>query len=69
VWVEGAWPTDDITVGEFVVRELGRLPEPGETIAVWDLALEIESIENDRISSVIVVPPALDDDVVEGEAD
>ena len=29
VWVEGAWPTDDITVGEFIVREAGRLPEPG----------------------------------------
>jgi CBS domain containing-hemolysin-like protein len=69
VWVEGAWPTDDITVGEFVVREIGRMPEPGETIEVWDLAVEIESVENGRISSVIITPPALDDDVVEGEAD
>jgi putative hemolysin len=69
VWVEGAWPTDDITVGEFIVREIGRMPEPGETIEVWDLAVEIESVENGRISSVIVTPPALDDDVVEGDAD
>ena len=69
VWVEGAWPTDDITVGEFIVREIGRMPEPGETLELWDLAVEIESVENGRISSTIVKPPALDDDVVEGEAD
>jgi CBS domain containing-hemolysin-like protein len=69
VWVEGAWPTDDITVGEFIVREIHRTPEPGETFELWDLTVEIESVENDRISSAIVTPPALDDDVVEGEAD
>ena len=69
VWVEGAWPTDDITVGEFIVREASRMPEPGETLEVWELTVEIESVENDRISSVIVTPPRLDEDVVEGEAD
>ena len=69
VWVEGAWPTEDIKVGQFIVRELGRMPEPGEAFELWDLAVEIESVENDRISSVIVTPPAGDDDVVEGETD
>jgi magnesium and cobalt exporter, CNNM family len=69
VWVEGAWPTDNITVGDFIVREIGRVPEPGETLDVWDLAVEIESVENGRISSVIVAPPRLDEDVIEGEAD
>jgi CBS domain containing-hemolysin-like protein len=69
VWVEGAWPTGNITVGDFIVREIGRVPEPGETLEVWDLAVEIESVENGRISSVIVAPPRLDEDVTEGEAD
>jgi CBS domain containing-hemolysin-like protein len=69
VWVEGAWPTEGITVGQFIEREIGRMPEPGEAIEVWGLAVEIESVENDRISSVIAVPPALDEDAVEGEAD
>jgi CBS domain containing-hemolysin-like protein len=69
VWVEGAWPTGNITVGDFIVREIGRVPEPGETLDVWDLAVEIESVENGRISSVIVAPPRLDEDVTEGEAD
>ena len=62
VWVEGAWPTDDITVGEFIVRELGRMPEPGESLDVWELPIEIESVENGRISSVIVAAPRLDED-------
>ena len=69
VWVEGAWPTDDTTVGQFIVREIGRVPEPGDTIEIWGLTAEIESIENGRIASVIVTPPALDEDAVEGEAD
>ena len=51
------------------MREAGRLPEPGETLEIWELTVEIESVENDRISSVIVTPPRLDEDVVEGEAD
>src|SRR5258708_2983928 len=25
VWVEGAWPTDDVTVGAFIVRAIGRM--------------------------------------------
>jgi CBS domain containing-hemolysin-like protein len=69
VWVEGAWPTADMTVGEFIEREAGRLPEPGETIEIQDLPVEIESVENGRIASAIVAPPRLDDDAVEGEAD
>lgn len=60
VWVEGAWPADGVTVGEFITRETGRLPEPAEHLVVAGLAVEIESLENDRLASVIVVPPAVD---------
>jgi CBS domain containing-hemolysin-like protein len=73
VWVEGAWPTDDFTVGEFIAREAGRMPESGETLDVRELAVEIESVENGRIASVIVAPPRLDEEdaseVAEGETD
>ena len=69
VWVEGAWPSGDLTVADFIARESGRMPEPAETLDVWELPVEIESVENDRIASVIVAPPRLDEDVVEGEAD
>jgi putative hemolysin len=62
LWVEGAWPTEALTVGEFVAREAGRLPEPGEKLVVWELSIEVESVENERIASVIVTPPNLDED-------
>lgn len=58
VWVEGAWPTDGMTVGEFIVRELGRVPAPSERVVVWDLAVEIESADERAIGSAIVAPPA-----------
>jgi putative hemolysin len=57
VWVEGAWPTGVVTVGEFIVRDIGRMPVPGEHIDVWELPVEVESVENGRIASVIVEPP------------
>jgi magnesium and cobalt exporter, CNNM family len=61
VWVEGAWPVDSLTVGEFIVREIGRLPETGNKLDIGDLAVEVESVENGRISSAIVRPPRLDE--------
>jgi len=66
VWVEGAWPTEGPTVGEFIVREAGRLPEAGERLDVWELPVEVESVESRKISSVIVTPPRLDEDDEEG---
>ena len=62
VWVEGAWPTGDMTVGQFVVQELGRIPAPGEPFEIRELEAEVESIEEGRIASVIVTPPRLDED-------
>ena len=68
VWVEGAWPADDRAVADFVVSEAGRLPEPAEKIEIGGLEVEIESVENDRIMSVIVRPREEDDDEDEGTA-
>jgi putative hemolysin len=62
VWVEGAWPAGELTVSDFFVREIGRMPEPGERLDIWELPVEIESVENGRISSVIVTAPRSDDD-------
>ena len=68
VWVEGAWPADDRAVADFVVGEAGRLPEPAEKIEIGGLEVEIESVENDRIMSVIVRSREEDDDEDEGTA-
>ena len=71
VWVEGAWPAGTETVGDFVERETGRMPEPGEHLDIRELEVEIESVENGRISSVIVTPPrtAADDEDADDEGD
>jgi putative hemolysin len=59
LWVEGAWPTEALTVGEFIRREAGRLPAPTEHLVISDLVVDIEDVENDRILSVVVMPPTL----------
>jgi magnesium and cobalt exporter, CNNM family len=57
IWIEGAWPTENLTVGEFVAREARRVPRPAERLEIWELPVEIESVENGSIASVIVSPP------------
>jgi CBS domain containing-hemolysin-like protein len=60
IWVEGAWPTEPLTVADFIARELDRIPAAGEKVEVWELSVEIESIESGRIAFAIVTPPHLD---------
>jgi putative hemolysin len=62
LWVEGAWPVDGATVGDFIVREAGRVPETGDRLDVWELPVEIESVENGKVSSIIATPPRLDEE-------
>ncbi|HTI39640.1 MAG TPA: hemolysin family protein [Vicinamibacterales bacterium] len=67
IWVEGAWPVGNQTVGAFVAEQAGGLPEPGAQITVLDLPVEVESVEDDAVTSVIVTPPYLEAD--DGEED
>jgi len=62
VWVEGVWPVEGLTVGEFILREIGHLPETGDKLEASGLAVEVESVENGKVSSVIVTPPRLEED-------
>lgn len=62
VWVGGAWPTEGMTVEEFIVREAGRLPGPSERLTVGGLEVEIESADEQHIGSAIVTPPDLEDE-------
>lgn len=61
VWVGGAWPTEGMTVEEFIVREAGRIPAPAERLTVGNLAVEIEGADALHITSAIVTPPEPDD--------
>jgi putative hemolysin len=67
IWVEGAWPVGNQTVGAFVAEQAGGLPEPGAQITVLDLPVEVESVEDGAVTSVIVTPPYLEAD--DGEED
>ena len=60
VWVEGTWPTEGMTVEEYMIREIGRIPEPSERLVVGGLTVEIESADAQHIGSAIVTPPMLD---------
>jgi CBS domain containing-hemolysin-like protein len=62
VWVEGAWPLGNQTVAAFVAEQAGEVPEPGAQLTVLDLPVEVESVENGVITSVIVTPPYLEED-------
>ena len=62
VWVGGAWPTEGMTVEEFIVREAGRVPASSEHLTVGSLEVEIESADEQHIVSAIVTPPDLDEE-------
>ena len=47
----------------------GTRARAGEKIEIWELPVEIESVENGRVLFAIVAPPQLDEDGVEGEED
>lgn len=42
------------SVGGAVTRHLGRLPEPGEEVRVDGLSIEVEAIEGNTVTSIIV---------------
>jgi CBS domain containing-hemolysin-like protein len=62
VWVGGAWPTEGMTVEEFIVREAGRVPAPSETLTIGSLEVEIESADEQHIASAIVTPPDFEEE-------
>ena len=52
--VAGAWRGPAETVGAHILQALGRVPEPGEEVAVDGLPVEIEAVDAGAVTSVIV---------------
>lgn len=46
--------TESETVGGFIQRQLGRIPEPGETVQAGQVAIRVESIERRRVRTLRV---------------
>lgn len=48
------WRNVDRTIGEQITIVLGRVPEPGEEVEIDGIPVEVEALEGDAITSVIV---------------
>lgn len=48
------WRNVDRTIGEQITTVLGRVPEPGEEVEIDGIPVEVEALEGDAITSVIV---------------
>jgi len=48
------WRNVDRTIGEQITSVLGRVPEPGEEVEIDGIPVEVEALEGDTITSVIV---------------
>ena len=55
------WKSPGDTVGTFVPRALGGVPAPGEQVTIRGVELVIEAVEDDVVSSAVVLPPAAKD--------
>jgi magnesium and cobalt exporter, CNNM family len=55
------WKSPGDTVGTFVPRALGGVPAPGEQVTIKGVDLVIEAVEDDVVSSAVVLPPSTKD--------
>jgi putative hemolysin len=52
--IGGVWRGPAETVGAHILQALQRVPEPGEGVVVDGLHVEIEAVDGDAVTSVIV---------------
>ena len=70
-WTGVDWEGDSVTVAGLIVERLGHFPQPGETLMIDGVAVEVEAVAHHVVTAVLVAPvPARadvgeDDDVVE----
>ena len=55
-WVGAPWEGDPDTVGGLVMERLGRIPEPGETLEIDGVAVEVEAVERRAVVTVLARP-------------
>ncbi len=55
------WKSPGDTVGTFVPRALGGVPAPGEQVTIRGVEILIEAVEDDVVSSAVVLPPSTKD--------
>jgi magnesium and cobalt exporter, CNNM family len=51
------WKGPGDTVATFIAARLGYVPVPGEQVTIEGVSLVIEAVENDAVSSALLIPP------------
>lgn len=64
-WLGVTWEGESDTVGGMVVSRLGRFPDPGDTVAIDGIRIEVEDVDGQAIRSVLAGP--LGTDSADGE--
>ena len=57
-WVGVDWQSDSHTVGGLVMERLGRVPEPGDSLEIDGVQLEVERVEHYAVRSILARPVA-----------
>jgi Mg2+/Co2+ transporter CorC len=52
------WKSPGDTVGTFIPGALGGVPAAGEQVTIGGVDLVIESVEEEMVSSALVLPPS-----------
>lgn len=59
------WRGSAETAGAYILEKLGRVPEPGELVVIDDIDVEIEALEGNTVTSLIVGGRHVDETVPE----
>jgi magnesium and cobalt exporter, CNNM family len=54
------WKSPGDTIGTFIPRALGGVPAAGEQVTIGGVDLVIESVEEEMVSSALVLPPSME---------
>jgi CBS domain containing-hemolysin-like protein len=55
-WIGKTWTGSSTTVGGFITESVGHLPEVGEDLVIEGIELQVESVENHVVTSVLARP-------------
>lgn len=64
-WIGVPWSSQADTVGGHIFSVLGRIPEPGERVIIDGVEVEIERMDAQAITSILVTPKPQEPEVVE----
>ncbi|HEX6559278.1 MAG TPA: transporter associated domain-containing protein, partial [Longimicrobiales bacterium] len=55
-WTGTLWQSESLTVAGLIAERLGHVPQPGETLSIDGVSLEIERTDHHVVTSVLAAP-------------